>query len=103
MRHVSTHFQLLDHTLNCVNRFLCAALLAVRAEHGGQSALYRMLRQALLSRRALLLLDGLDEGGVKRNEIERHVVEVLAPQVRPSMPPRLTSSSRAQAALWRAT
>ena len=41
---------------------------------------YRMLRQALASRRALLLLDGLDEGGANRAQIERHVVEVLAPQ-----------------------
>jgi len=33
-----------------------------------------------MARRALLLLDGLDEGGEKREEIERHVTEVLAPQ-----------------------
>jgi hypothetical protein len=39
-----------------------------------------MLRQAMASRRALLLLDGLDEGGEKREQIERHVTEVLAPQ-----------------------
>jgi len=43
-------------------------------------ALYRMLRQAMMARRALLLLDGLDEAGAKRAEIEQHVVEVLAPQ-----------------------
>jgi hypothetical protein len=41
---------------------------------------YRMLRQAMMARRALLLLDGLDEAGAKRTEIEQHVVEVLAPQ-----------------------
>jgi hypothetical protein len=41
---------------------------------------YRMLRQAMMARRALLLLDGLDEAGAKRAEIEQHVVEVLAPQ-----------------------
>ena len=41
---------------------------------------YRFLRQAMMSRRALLLLDGLDEGGTNKNEIERHVTEVLAPQ-----------------------
>ena len=41
---------------------------------------YRFLRQALLARRVLLLLDGIDEGGAKRNEIELHVTEVLAPQ-----------------------
>ena len=52
----------------------------LRLEYGADTALYRMLRQAMLSRRALLLLDGLDEGGAKRVEIERHVTEVLAPQ-----------------------
>jgi len=41
---------------------------------------HRMLRQAMMARRALLLLDGLDEAGAKRAEIEQHVVEVLAPQ-----------------------
>ena len=41
---------------------------------------YRMLRQAMMARRALLLLDGLDEAGAKRAEIEQHIVEVLAPQ-----------------------
>eukprot|EP00900_Chrysochromulina_parva_P011126 jgi/Chrpa1/20013/Chrysochromulina_OHIO_Genome00027898-RA len=45
-----------------------------------QPALYRMLRQAMMARRALLLVDGLDEAGVKRADIERHVVDVLAPQ-----------------------
>jgi Ran GTPase-activating protein (RanGAP) involved in mRNA processing and transport len=42
--------------------------------------MHRMLRQAMMARRALLLLDGLDEAGAKRAEIEQHVVEVLAPQ-----------------------
>ena len=41
---------------------------------------YHMLRQAMMARRALLLLDGLDEGGLMRSKIERHVLEVLAPQ-----------------------
>jgi hypothetical protein len=41
---------------------------------------YRMLRQAMMARRALLLLDGLDEAGAKRAEIEQHIVEVLVPQ-----------------------
>ena len=50
----------------------------LRLEH--QAPVYRMLRQALTSRRALLLLDGLDEGGKARERIERHVAEVLAPQ-----------------------
>lgn len=36
--------------------------------------------QAMMARRALLLLDGLDEAGAMRGAIERHVTEVLAPQ-----------------------
>ena len=53
----------------------------LRLEHEASCpALYRMLRQAMMARRALLLLDGLDEAGAKRDDIERHVVEVLAPQ-----------------------
>jgi hypothetical protein len=39
-----------------------------------------MLRGAMRARRALLLLDGMDEGGRMRTAIERHVTEVLAPQ-----------------------
>jgi hypothetical protein len=41
---------------------------------------YRFLRQAMMARRALLLLDGLDEGGAKRAEIEAHIAGVLVPQ-----------------------
>ena len=52
----------------------------LRLQHQEQPAVYRFLRQALLARRVLLLLDGLDEGGAKRIDIERHVTEVLAPQ-----------------------
>jgi len=53
----------------------------LRLEHeASRPALYRMLRQAMMARRALLLLDGLDEAGAKRDDIERHVVEVLTPQ-----------------------
>jgi Ran GTPase-activating protein (RanGAP) involved in mRNA processing and transport len=53
----------------------------LRLEHeASRPALYRMLRQAMMARRALLLLDGLDEAGAKRDDIERHVVDVLAPQ-----------------------
>eukprot|EP00900_Chrysochromulina_parva_P027515 jgi/Chrpa1/9398/Chrysochromulina_OHIO_Genome00015588-RA len=58
---------------NWVDAYLCVTY-AERPE------VYRMLRQAMMSRRALLLLDGLDEAGAKRAEIEQHVVEVLAPQ-----------------------
>jgi hypothetical protein len=36
--------------------------------------------QAMAARRTLILLDGLDEGGRAREEIQRHVAEVLAPQ-----------------------
>ena len=35
----------------------------LRLKYRGQPAVYHFLRQALLSRRVLLLLDGLDEGG----------------------------------------
>ena len=33
-----------------------------------------------MARRALILIDGLDEGGQIRDEIDMHVAEVLAPQ-----------------------
>ena len=33
-----------------------------------------------MARRGLLLLDGLDEGGTLREQVERHVQQVLAPQ-----------------------
>ena len=52
----------------------------LRVEHHEDGPLYLMLRQALVARRALILLDGLDEGGRVRAQIERHVTEVLAPQ-----------------------
>ena len=42
--------------------------------------MYRFLRQVMMARRAILLIDGLDEGGSSYEEIRRHVVEVLAPQ-----------------------
>ena len=48
--------------------------------HGADSDLYLFLRQALMARRALILLDGVDEGGHSRDAIERHVNEVLVPQ-----------------------
>jgi predicted NACHT family NTPase len=53
----------------------------LRLEYEASSpAAYCMLWQAMMAQRALLLLDGLDEGGTKRDEIERHVAEVLAAQ-----------------------
>ena len=33
-----------------------------------------------MSRRALILLDGVDEGGAFRERLERHIVNVLVPQ-----------------------
>lgn len=52
----------------------------LQIEHGANSERYRLMRQALASRRALLLIDGVDEGGTHRHAIEDHIVEVLAPQ-----------------------
>jgi hypothetical protein len=52
----------------------------LRCVHGADADVYRMLRGAMRARRALLLLDGMDEGGRMRTAIERHVTEVLAPQ-----------------------
>ena len=34
----------------------------------------------MAARRTLLLLDGLDEGGTIRGDVERHIADVLAPQ-----------------------
>jgi len=62
-----------EQSLNWVDAFL-------QCVHGVGSDLYCMLRQALMARRALVLLDGIDEGGKARGKIERHVTEVLAPQ-----------------------
>lgn len=50
----------------------------LRLEHGVDSPYYQMLRQAMMARRALLLLDGLDEGGARRSDIEHHITKVLA-------------------------
>ena len=52
----------------------------LRLEHGAEAPYYCMLRQAMMARRALILIDGLDEAGQIRDEMERHVAEVLAPQ-----------------------
>ena len=52
----------------------------LRRIHGPTSPIYAMLRQALLSRRTLLLLDGIDEGGAAGDGVIRHITEVLAPQ-----------------------
>ena len=42
-----------------------------------------MLRQELTARRAVVLIDGLDEAGALREKIERHIATVLAPQGHP--------------------
>ena len=62
-----------EQSWNWVDAFL-------QCVHGANSDLYYMLRQAMMARRALVLLDGIDEGGQARAAIERHVTEVLAPQ-----------------------
>jgi Ran GTPase-activating protein (RanGAP) involved in mRNA processing and transport len=62
-----------EQSWNWVDAFL-------QCVHGAGSDQYRMLRQSLMARRALVLLDGIDEGGKARTAIERHVTEVLAPQ-----------------------
>ena len=50
-------------------------------EFGEGSATYLMLRQAMMARRALLLMDGIDEGGGPlAARIRKHVAHVLAPQ-----------------------
>ena len=67
------HEEMFKRSWNWIDAYL-------RLEHTDRPALYRMLRQAMAARRTLLLLDGLDEGGVERERIERHIVEVLAPQ-----------------------
>jgi hypothetical protein len=62
-----------EQSWNWVDAFL-------QCVHGANSDLYYMLRQAMMARRALVLLDGINEGGKARDAIERHVTEVLAPQ-----------------------
>jgi hypothetical protein len=57
----------------------------LQAEYGATSDQYLMLRQAMASRRALLLIDGIDEGGGSRDAIERHVTEVLTMQGHPML------------------
>ena len=57
----------------------------LQAEYGVTSDQYFMLRQAMASRRALLLIDGIDEGGRSRAAIERHVTKVLAMQGHPML------------------
>ena len=67
------HRSVFGRMWNWVNAYLLIT-------HGAGSERYLFLRQALMARRALVILDGIDEGGRARREIERHVTEVLAPQ-----------------------
>ena len=74
-------FLVLTHTLSLLASALRNWVDAyLRIKHGEHSEYYRMLRQALMARRVLLLLDGIDEGGRARDKIEQHVAKVLAPQ-----------------------
>ena len=56
----------------------CDAYLRVTL--GAQSERYLFLRQAMMARRVLVLLDGIDEGGTARDRVEKHVTTVLAAQ-----------------------
>ena len=56
----------------------------LRLEHADAPDVYRMLRQALLARHALILIDGVNEASSQdgtRDAIEHHLVDVLALQV----------------------
>eukprot|EP00937_MAST-01D_sp_MAST-1D-sp2_P001241 g1241.t1 len=51
--------------------------------YGAGSLRYLFLRQALMARRALVVLDGIDEGGSNKDKIQRHVANVLGAQGHP--------------------
>ena len=70
LRTVPTSFQT---SWNFVDAYL-------KLVYGPTSQRYLTLRQALMARRCLLLLDGVDEGGDGKEAIEAHIVEVLMPQ-----------------------
>ena len=70
---------LLDSPDECAASWNWVEIYAHKQLGKGSSA-HHMLHQAMLARRALILIDGLDKGGEMRDEIERHVAEVLAPQ-----------------------
>ena len=62
-----------------VSNWVDAYLRREYSARGGEPC-YRMLRQAMSARRVLVLLDGLDEGGAKRESIEEHVTQELVRQ-----------------------
>ena len=82
LEHDGVSVALVGDTNPCegVDALAAGADAYLQSVHGADSEYYRMLRQAMLARRTLLLLDGLDEGGQVRAQIEKHVTEVLAPQ-----------------------
>ena len=51
-----------------------------RADNYDYVDTYLTLRQVMMARRALLILDGIDETGQLRHALEQHMTEVLAPQ-----------------------
>lgn len=67
------HAAKFGHAWNWVDAYL-------QIEYEGEPEMYLMLRQALMARRGLVLIDGLDEGGDERERIETQILEVLAPQ-----------------------
>ena len=69
---VSDNQELFANSWNWVDAFL-------RCQLGGDEV-YSMLRQAMMARCALILLDGLDEGGKNMTRIADHIVNVLVPQ-----------------------
>ena len=73
---MDVHEQLFADTWNFVDAYL-------QLLYGSGSLRYRFLRQALLARRALIILDGIDEGGANKDRIQRHVTEVMAAQGHP--------------------
>ena len=72
-RRLAEHHEIFDSAWNWVDAF-------VQVEYRTQPAIVRMLRQAMLSRRAVLILDGLDECGEFRCHFERHIRRTLVPQ-----------------------
>ena len=55
----------------------------LRIEYANDLELYLMLRQAMMARRALILLDDLEEGSTMRAQIETHIAGVLGMQGHP--------------------
>lgn len=70
---IEAHADMFENAWNWVDAYL-------QLVHGASSELYRCLMQAMRSRRTLLILDGIDEGGYKRADIEAHILDVLAVQ-----------------------